>query len=161
MSRHESSLPETWVERIWATMRATYGAAFDRQWQCPEGEDPVRHVASLKAHWGRELSRYQPNPDAIRYALENLPKYPPNLIEFREICNRRPDPPVPQLPAPKPDPERLAAALSPLAGIKAKDAVHNPRAWAHSLHAQIQAGRKVSPAIRAMVADVMRMEGRA
>lgn len=76
MSRHESSLPETWVERIWATMRATYGAAFDRQWQCPEGEDPVRHVASLKAHWGRELSRYQQNPDAIRYALENLPKYP-------------------------------------------------------------------------------------
>ena len=148
MSRHESSLPETWVERIWATMRATYGAAFDRQWQCPEGEDPVRHVASLKAHWGRELSRYQ----------QNLPKSPPTLIEFREICTRRPDPPVPQLPAPKPDPQRVAAAL---AEVKAKAEPHNPRAWAHSLHAQIQAGRKVSPAIRAMVADVMRMEGRA
>ena len=161
MSPPVSSLPEAWVERIFTAMRATYGAAFDRQWQCPEGEDPVRHVASLKEHWGCELSRYQQNPDAIRYALENLPKYPPNLIEFREICNRRPDPPMPQLPAPKPDPQRVAAALAPLAEVKAKAEPHNPRAWAHSLHAQIQAGRKVSPAIRAMVADVMRMEGRA
>lgn len=161
MSPHESSLPETWVERIWSTMRATYGAAFDRQWQCPEGEDPERHVATLKAHWGRELSRYQQNPDAIRYALENLPPRPPNLIEFKAACNRRPDQAVPQLPAPKPDPQRVASALAPLADIKAKAGTYNPREWAHSLHEQIQAGRKVSPAIRAMVADVMRVEGRA
>jgi len=160
MSHHESSLPDAWVERIWATMRATYGAAFDRQWQCPEGEDPLRHVSTLKAHWGRELGRYQQAPDAIRYALDNLPAYPPNLIEFRAACNRRPDAPVPQLPAPKPDPQRVAEALAPLAAARAQASqARHPREWARSLHQQIQAGRKVSPAVRDMVADVMRMQG--
>ena len=41
MSSPESSLPEAWVQRIFATMRATYGAALDRQWECPAGADPV------------------------------------------------------------------------------------------------------------------------
>lgn len=112
MSHPESSLPEPWVERIWQAMRATYGATFDRQWECPAGADPVEHVRSLKAFWGRELSRYQQNPQAIRYGLENLPNFPPNLIEFRAICNRRPDAVPPMLPAPPADPERVRAVLA-------------------------------------------------
>jgi len=160
MLRHESSLPEAWVERIFATMRATYGAAFDRQWECPAGADVAAHMHGIKAHWGRELARYQQNPDAIRYALDNLPAYPPNLIEFRAICNRRPDATVPQLPAPKPDPQRVAEALAPLVASRGQASLaRHPREWARSLHQQIQAGRKASPAIRAMVADVMRMQG--
>ena len=160
MLRHDSSLPEAWVERIFATMRATYGAAFDRQWECPASADVAAHMQGIKAHWGRELGRYQQNPDAIRYALDNLPAYPPNLIEFRAACNRRPDAPVPQLPAPKPDPQRVAEALAPLAAARAQASqARHPREWARSLHQQIQAGRVVSPAVRAMVTDVMRMQG--
>lgn len=159
MSSHVSSLPEAWVERIFGTMRASYGAAFDRRWECPSGADVSSHMQGIKAHWGRDLARFQQNPEAIRYGLENLPKHPPNLIEFREICNRRPDPPQKALPAPTTDPNRLAEALAPLAATKASIAPVNPRAWAKSLHEQAKQGRKLTPAVRAMVADVMRMEG--
>ena len=116
MSHPDSSLPEAWVERIWQAMRATYGATFDRQWECPAGADPVEHVRAMKAFWGRELSRYQQNPQAIRYGLENLPTFPPNLIEFRAICNRRPDAVQPMLPAPPADPERVKALMADVVG---------------------------------------------
>lgn len=139
MSNPESSLPESWVERIWATMRATYGAAFDRQWECPAGIDPAEHVKTLKAHWGRELARYQQNPSAIRYGLENLPPHPPNLVEFRAACNRRPNY-VKALPAPKADPARVAKMVD---GI-ARPAPRDPKDWARSLQAREERGEPIS-----------------
>lgn len=90
MSSPVSSLPDTWVQRIWATMRANYGAAFDRMWAAPQGVDPAQHAQTLMAHWGKELGRFMTNPQAISYALDHLPPNPPNLVEFKAICNRRP-----------------------------------------------------------------------
>ena len=133
MSHPESSLPESWVERIWLAMRATYGAAFDRQWQCPAGADPVDHVRGLKAHWGRELARLQQNPAAIRHGLENMPAHPPNLIEFKALCVRRPDyVQAVALPAPEANPERVAAALSVVQKASGMDMLD----WAHRLKAR-------------------------
>lgn len=132
MNNHESSLPEQWVEKIFATMRATYGAAFDRQWECPPGVDPVVHGQQLKGHWGRELRGYQQNPDAIRFALDHLPAHPPNLVEFRELCNRRPTyVHAPRLEAPKSkaDPERLAKIVGALNRTNFRD----PKASAREL----------------------------
>jgi len=146
MSNPESSLPESWVERIWATMRATYGAAFDRQWECPAGIDPVEHVKTLKAHWGRELARFQQNPSAIRYGLEHLPPHPPNLVEFRAACTRRPTYVQAQLAAPKPDPARVAKIVG---GI-ARPAPRDPKAWAHALQAREERGEKLTLAQRDM-----------
>lgn len=127
MSNPESSLPDAWVERIWAAMRATYGAAFDRQWECPAGADPVEHVARLKAHWGRELRAYQQSPQSIRFALENLPDRPPNLVEFCGLMRRAPMPELKALPAPvgKPSPTVLAKVAA-----VAKRVDTDPRAWA-------------------------------
>lgn len=139
------SLPDSWVERIWATMRATYGAAFDRQWECPAGVDPVQHVAAMKAHWARELSAYEKRPDGIRYALENLPDRPPNLVEFRKACNSRPDYVQKQLPAPTADPARVREIL---AGLKTSLLRHPscaPRDMlAQRLRARMQAGEKLT-----------------
>lgn len=112
MSSPASSLPDTWVQRIWATMRATYGAAFDRMWATPPGSDPAQHAQSLMAHWAKELGRYTSNPQAITFAIENLPPNPPNLIEFKALCNRRPDQPAKVLPAPPVDKAAAQAALS-------------------------------------------------
>lgn len=150
------ALPAHWVDQLFRKLSIRYGRQFMARW---DGIDE----ADVKADWACVLGGFHARPDCIAYGLENLPSdRPPTATQFRDLCRLKPEAnQAPQLPAPKPDPERLAAALAPLAGIKAKDAVHNPRAWAHSLHTQIQAGRKVSPAIRAMVADVMRMEGRA
>jgi len=138
MSSPVSSLPDRWVERIWAAMRATYGAAFDRQWECPAGVDPLQHVADLKAHWGRELARFQQCPQAIAYGLDNLPPHPPNLIEFKAACNRRPEPAMPALPAPKPDPERLGEALKRLAQTQGEKPQGNSLAWADDLREREQ-----------------------
>lgn len=117
MSSLESSLPDAWVRRIWDTMRATYGAAFDRQWECPAGTTPEAHVQSLMCVWGRGLAHLQQNPQAISYGLDNLPEdFPPNLQQFKAICNRRPDVRVPMLDAPKPDPHRVATEIGKLRG---------------------------------------------
>ena len=48
MSLPQPSLTDGWVERVWAHMRATYGASFDRQWECPHGADPAEWPADLR-----------------------------------------------------------------------------------------------------------------
>ncbi len=153
MSTAESSLPEPWVERIFATMRATYGAAFDRQWECPPGVDPVTHAQQLKAHWGRELRGYQQNPAAIGFALGNLPPHPPNLVEFRAACCRRPEPARPMLPQPKADPQKVAKIVGGMNRTMQTD----PREWARRLQARHQRGEKLTGAQVAMYREALRL----
>lgn len=131
MSNPESSLPETWVRKIFATMRATYGASFDRQWQCPAGADPAEHAAEMIGHWGRELRGYQQSPSAIAHALDNLPANPPNLIEFKALCRHAPQYMAPALPAPKPNMEVAAQALK---GVNVE--AFDPKEWAKDLKAR-------------------------
>lgn len=132
MQTQAQVLPASWVERIWLAMRATYGAAFDRQWECPIGADPVKHVEGLKAHWARELGVYLKKHEAIGYALDNLPPHPPNLIEFKAACNRLPTMAPKALPAPKADPERIGEALSRLKAVGSVASIGN-RDWAKVL----------------------------
>jgi len=155
MSSPVQSLPDAWVERIWSAMRATYGASFDRQWQCPEGEEPARHVAGLKAHWARELGAFLGNPDALRHGLENLPPHTPNLVEFREICRARPDRPVPELPAPPADAGRVAEALGKLRAPQGASLGY--RVWAVRLREREQAGEPLSLFARAAWREVLQV----
>ena len=152
------SVPITWVERIWATMRATYGAAFDRQWECPSGVDPATHVADMKAHWARELGVYVNAPEALGYALENLPDRPPNLIEFRRICNGRPVYAPTALPAPAPDPKR---ALEALEAFAAKKSAPRVKSLAQQCINNIErlCNGKPSSAQKHVVAHCLRMPG--
>jgi hypothetical protein len=140
MSHQESSLPDAWVERIWSVMRATYGASFDRQWQCPEGVDPSDHVKSLKWFWAQSLSGYQQSPQAIHFALDNLPAHPPNLVEFKSICMRRPEPELAKLPEPKADPKIAEAVLK---SIEKPNGRH-PKEWAENLQSREQSGERLS-----------------
>lgn len=159
MSQAESlpeALPAQWVEKIWGAMRAEYGASFDRQWECPAGEDPVRHVQSLKAHWARTLAGLFRRPDTIRYALDNLPPHPPNLPEFRALCNRAPEPNVKMLPAPKADPAKVAEALAPLRKFSRTE--HGPKAWAWRLKAREEQGDKLGFYQRHAWRDALRAE---
>lgn len=123
------ALPTEWVEKVFEVMRATYGAAFDRMWAAPDGVDPVRHVAAVKAAWARELAGLAAHPEALRYALDNLPARPPNLVEFAQLCARRPEPMTRALPVPKPDPARVREALARMRQVQAVD----PKAWAREL----------------------------
>lgn len=154
MSHPDSSLPDRWLERIWSVMRANYGAAFDRQWECPAGADPAAHVAEMKLHWGRELRGFQQSPHAIAYALEHLPEFPPSLPQFKALCIRRPDPEVKQLPAPAADPAVVAKVVS---GVKRL----GPRAdrdWARALRAREQRGDRLTKAQRDMWREALKHE---
>lgn len=149
MSNRESSLSEQWVARIFAVMRATYGIAFDRCWAPSPGVDPVIHMGELRAYWARELAGATPH--AIRYALENLPEHPPNLVQFKALCSRRPEVGLPALPAPKADPERVRAVLGRMA---VSGWVTNPRGWADRLKAKAERGESLTPFQRQILRDM-------
>lgn len=125
------SLPEPWVRKIFATMRATYGASFDRQWQCPAGTDPAEHAAEMIGHWARELRGYLQSPEALAYALDHLPSNPPNLIEFKALCRSAPQyADTKRLESPKtPPPPHMVEAVAGIVAAKPDD----PRQWAHEL----------------------------
>lgn len=115
----QGALPDVWLDRIWSIMRATYGAEFDRQWECPAGADPVAHVESLRQRWSEVLAGR--SASSLNYALCNLPDRPPNLQQFSKLCNGGPLPEYRALPSPKQrfvsDPEKVAAAKQKLREI--------------------------------------------
>lgn len=102
-------LHASWVDRIFAKLTVRYGQAFMRQYS---DLDP----ALVKADWAEVLAGFDGQPDALKYAIENLPDAPPNATQFRAIARRAPST-VLALPAPrgdKPPPEvrkRLAELL--------------------------------------------------
>lgn len=128
-----ASLPDAWMSRIFGALRATYGAAFDRQWAPPAGcspEESAGYAEAVKAHWAHDLAGYIKAPNAIAYALDNLPENPPNLIQFKALCQRRPEAAALALPAPKANPARVAAEL---ARMRSAVGVRGPIQWAYDL----------------------------
>lgn len=79
------------VELVWRTMHASWGRAFERQWQPPsglEGQAVSEFIERMKEHWTRELQNV--NQNDLNYALANLPDQPCTLPEFKSICRRAP-----------------------------------------------------------------------
>lgn len=125
-----SPLPSEWIDSLFARLSVRYGASWSRMY---EGID----MAAVKADWARELAPYANDAAPIKYALDNLPSdWPPNVSQFKAICLNRPEPPRPQLAAPKPDKARLEAELSKLAKPKKAD----PLAWAYELQEREKQG---------------------
>jgi hypothetical protein len=111
-----SSLPEHWIEKIFERMSLTYGSRFTSMWAAVDAD-------KLKAHWARELGGFADVPEVIGHALDHMPDdRPPTLPEFRKLCCNAPRKPLPLLPAPKADPERVSALVASLkaklAGVK-------------------------------------------
>lgn len=138
------ALPDSWIARIFGTLRATYGAAFDRMWTPPAGLPPEQvagYAQALSAHWSRELAGFAAAPNAIVYALDNLPEQPPNLVQFKALCSRRPEVAPPSLPAPRASKSLVDAELArALAGIGSR----GPLQWAYDLQEREAAGGEVS-----------------
>lgn len=133
------SLPIKAVDRLFERMVATYGAQWSRQW----ADVPMNDV---KAAWAHELIGYTNNLQAVAWALENLPERCPNVIEFRNLCRRAPQPEMPKLPEPKADPERVQRELSRLGDVRKKvmsTAIDN-RAWAHRIIARHESGERLN-----------------
>lgn len=107
-------LPVEWIDRIFTKLSLTYGRAFMAQY---EGLEP----AAVKADWAHELAGFQRSPEALRYALQNLPAdRPPNVLQFRAMCRRMPPPAVKALPAPQMDEEAKAKVRCMLQELRSR-----------------------------------------
>lgn len=125
------SLPSAWVDKIFKKLTLTYGRDFLARWEGVE-------ISAVKADWGYELRGYSKFPEAIAYALENLPEgKPPTVVEFRAMCFKRPDTSMPALPAPDSvGLKRIAEIVAPAIGY----GMETPRAFMERLKREVIAG---------------------
>jgi len=128
------------IDRLFHRLGATYGAEWDRSL----GQTPI---ADAKTVWAHELSVFKNSLHRIAWALENLPDRCPNVIAFKSLCKQAPTPQEIALPAPKADPERIAAELAKLAPLRQRvdcQSSYDTRAWAKTLKARHLAGDRLN-----------------
>jgi hypothetical protein len=146
------SLPSGWVDRIFEKLTLVYGQAFLRRWEQLD-------IDKVKADWGKELAGFLHNPDALAFAMQNLPPDapPPTVLQFRHLAAQAPRKAAAStLPAPPPaNPERMRAEL---AKLKRPDGEFDPKAWAWKLRAREQAGERLTLAQREMWRAALHVE---
>lgn len=151
-SSHEpapAALPDHWMTRIFSVLRSTYGAAFDRQWECPPGQDPALYAQQLRRHWAVELRAYgrEHTAPAIAWALEHLPPAPPNLVEFKALCRSAPRPVVAAISHSRSDRSRVASELQRIAEVTERlrnQPGGNARNWAYRLAERAREGLRLT-----------------
>jgi len=94
------------IDIIFKKLSLRYGRDFTGKW---EGID----LDDVKSDWALELDGFERAPNAIFYALQNLPDdKAPNVAQFRAIARRAPATQAPQLAAPAANPELARACLA-------------------------------------------------
>lgn len=146
------SLPVQALDRLFARLAATYGAAWERSL----GSTPL---ADVKTAWSHELSGFAGSLNRIAWALENLPPKCPNVIEFKALCRQAPAPEAPRLPEPKADPERVKAELAKLAPVRQAVATsqRDGREWARRIVARQEAGDRIRPITLRFAKEALRI----
>jgi hypothetical protein len=147
------SLPLQWVDKIFLKLTLVYGREFIGRWEGLE-------IADVKTDWGHELAGFEKWPEAIAYALANLPTgKPPTVIEFRAMAAKAPRKVLEALPAPMASPEKVAAELEE-ARKAVKPSVHNidGKAWARALIEREKAGEVLGYAIGKLAHAALRSE---
>lgn len=131
------SLPTKWVEALFTKLQLAYGRDFIGRW---EGVD----LNDVKTDWGHELAGFERHPEAIAYALANLPQKAPTVMEFRAVCRKAPQPEVPRLEHAAAAPERVAAELAKLAPLRRRAEIDR-KDWARALIDRHAKGEMLKP----------------
>ena len=148
------SLPSSWTDKIFTKLTLAYGRDFLARW---EGID----LNDVKSDWSHELSGFDAHPEAIAYALANLPPKAPSVIEFRALARRAPLPEAPRLEAPKADPVKVAAEIAKQTGLReALAPKHNPKEWAQRIVDRAAAGDSSRPITLKFACEALGMEGK-
>ena len=144
-------LPLAWVERLFARFSATWGA------QKLAAMFPVDSHAEVKALWGEQLGRYQ--PETLRAAMQAMTdsgrEWPPSLAEFVAACNqaavaRRQHAPAALLDAPRAAPEVVAEQLAAVERLAATAKPRKGREWAQKILDRASSGENVPICVRQM-----------
>jgi hypothetical protein len=87
----QNELPAQWVDRIFLRLQGIYGREFTAQFSVIDQTTGIDvGLENAKQTWGEELATFSDWPEAISYALRNLPEKAPNVIRFRELCRHGP-----------------------------------------------------------------------
>lgn len=143
------SLQCTAVDRLFARLGATYGAAWDRSL----GSLPI---ADVKTAWAHELAGFATRLQDVAWALEHLPERCPNAIEFRNLCRQAPRPAEPVIEGPKADPERVRAELAKLGDLRQAKPLES-REWARRILARRDNGERLSRTVIAFACEALRL----
>jgi hypothetical protein len=91
-------LPEEWVNKLFERLTIRYGREFINRW------DSIGvPIEDVKNDWAMELGCFAKKPEALRFAIENLPAKAPTVNEIKALAIRCPPPVFKALPEPKPD----------------------------------------------------------
>ena len=152
-------LKRSWVRKLFAELQGNYGTRFLDMWRSGVTDTNGDDVGLQNAMdmWAENLAGFRERPDAIRRVLDTLPKHPPTLPEFVELCRQScPKPDHKALPAPNVPPSVIEARQAEAEAIAAKVAANVPsKAWAHKLRARYLAGERLMMAQVALASDAL------
>lgn len=145
-------MPLKAIDRLFDRLSATYGKQFADLYA---GLD----IQSIKTTWAMELDHWgtEDGLKSIAWALENLPEYAPNVIQFKKLVRSAPAPEVPRLPEPKADPQRLKEELEKLGSVvgEMKKSTGPNLDWARRIVVKHKGGLKVPPAVLKMAREAL------
>jgi hypothetical protein len=152
-------LKRSWVRKLFAELQGNYGTRFLDMWRSGQADTNGDDVGlqNAMALWAEKLAGFRERPDAIRRVLDTLPKHPPTLPEFVELCRQScPKPDHKALPAPDVPPAVIAARQAEAEAIAAKVAANVPsKAWAHKLRSRYLSGERLMMAQVALASDAL------
>lgn len=151
MTNQTATLPLAWVEKVFRKLTVVYGRDFMARWEGQEISDVIED-------WAEELSGFVNWPEAIAWALKNLPdSKPPTVLEFRALCFKAPKPERLALPEPVADP---AFAKQVLGQVSRKPAGVNVYTdWIRRGLADLEAGVRKSPTVERMIREAAALKG--
>ena len=146
-----TALPLAWVEKVFRKLTVVYGRDFMARWEGQEINDVIED-------WAEELAGFVNWPEAIAWALKNLPdSKPPTVLEFRALCFKAPKPERLALPEPAADP---AFAKQVLGQVSRKPAGVNVYTdWIRRGLADLEAGVRKSPTVERMIREAAVAKG--
>lgn len=86
----QTVLPSAWVEKLFARLQGFYGREFTGQFSTGLVNGVDAGLENAKEVWAEELGGFADHPEAIAYALRNLPDRSPNVAVFRQLCRQAP-----------------------------------------------------------------------
>lgn len=151
MTNQTATLPLAWVEKVFRKLTVVYGRDFMARWEGQEINDVIED-------WAEELAGFVNWPEAIAWALKNLPdSKPPTVLEFRALCFKAPKPERLALPEPAADP---AFAKQVLGQVSRKPAGVNAYTdWIRRGLADLEAGVRKSPTVERMIREAAVAKG--
>lgn len=152
-------LPLGWIRKLFGELQGNYGTRFLDMWRSGQADTNGDDVGLQNAMdmWAEKLAGFRERPDAIRRVLDTLPKHPPTLPEFVELCRQScPKPDHKALPAPNVPPSVIEARQAEAEAIAAKVAANVPsKAWAHKLRARYLSGERLMMAQVSLASDAL------